>query len=387
MGRLQRRPLVFRDACSLPDRMRTTPLIQAGHYRSGVFSMNKPARTPLKLMTARLKIQSQRETTLNRRITHIAAAFGLAVVLGGCGGGGGGGSPGLNPVFVYPTLPDAIINSANSGVTSNYTKTFNQLAPAMGTVSGILNSPAQSLTINVSGIGSEAPFSFTVNNPATLGVVLNNSPLNSCPNCLRDIPVSASDSQPVRFIYLDPASTAALTYSTLGLWSKSPLLVGNSDVGAAFSIGVVTRAQDLPILPGTNATYNGFMVGRYANGLDTYVVGANATATASFSPGPNSSVVFSTIGTVITLEGGGPLLPQSGLNLNGNLTYSSGSNSLTGTLTAPGLAVPGGMSGAARARYYGPPTGVNSTPAEFGGAFFVANGLEQMNGSFALKKP
>jgi hypothetical protein len=44
------------------------------------------------------------------------------------------------------------------------------------------------------------------------------------------------------------------------------------------------------------------------------------------------------------------------------------------------------MSGNATAKYFGPPTGAQSIPAEFGGVFFVGNGSEQMNGSFALKK-
>jgi hypothetical protein len=364
----------------------------------GIFNMSKAAGTPLKLETASMKMQSHSEPTLNSRATHIAAAFVLAAFLGGCGGGGGGGSPGLNPGFVYPTLPEAIITGANSGETSSYWISGDQLTYDVFTVRGISSpAPAQTLTITVTGVGLPL-FSFTVINPAAFGPLVN-SPLNSltipCTGCLHAGTVGSTvgspplPSQSVSFIYLDPASSAGLTYSTLGLWSK-PTSVPGTDVGGALSIGMVTRPQDLPILPGTIATYNGFMVGRYADGVDTYLVGANATATATFTPGPNSTVTFSTSDTRIAQEIGGaldlsPSVSQSLLNLSGTLIYNAGSNSLTGTLTAPGV-VGGPMTGTATAKYYGPPTAPQATPAEFGGAFFVENGSKQMNGSFALKK-
>jgi hypothetical protein len=356
--------------------------------------MSKAAGTALKLETASMKMQSHSEPTLNSRATHIAATFILAAVVGGCGGGGGGGSPGVNPAFVYPTLPAATLNTANSGVTSIYSKTTgNQLAALGGTITGSFNGPAPSLNITVNGIVSEPAFGFTVNNPAALGIALTNSPLNSltlpCTNCLRAGTVTASDLQTVSIIYLDPSSaSAALTYSTLGLWSKPSSIPGNPDVGAAFSIGVVTRPQDLPIF-GT-ANYNGFMVGRYADGTATYLVGANATAVATFGisgANPASSVAFTTADTHILQEGSvGPPVLQLGLNLTGTLTYNAGSNALAGPLTAPGVAAGGVMNGTAKAKYYGPPTGADATPAEFGGAFFVSNLTQQMNGSFALKK-
>ncbi len=355
--------------------------------------MSKAAGMPLKRKTASMKMQSHRETTQNSRATHSAAAFVLAVVLGGCGSGGGGGSPGATPNVSYPTLSNAVINSANSGVTSNYSLTGATLTPLSGTVSVLLNSPTQSsLTITVTALGSEPTFSFTVNNPATVGPPLANSPLSSCAACLLagSVTSNAPDSQPVSFIYLDP-SVAGLTYSTLGLWSKPTSVVG-TDVGAALSIGVVTRTQDLPLF-GT-ATYNGIMVGRYTDSSHAYAVGANVTAVVTFGlsgGNPAPSVTFSTTNTLRAMElvGGtlsGPLL-QSVLNLisPGSFTYSGTStNSVTGTLTA--LGVTSLMTGSATAKFYGPPTGAQAIPPEFGGAFFVGNGLEQMNGSFSLKR-
>lgn len=353
--------------------------------------MSKATGMPLKLKTASMKMQSHRETTLNSCARHSAAAFVLAVVLGGCGGGGGGGSPGLNPGFVYPTLSNAVLTGANGGIASNYSLATNKLTLQPATVSVTLNSPVQSaLTITVTGLGLEPPFSFTVTNPAAVGPPLANSPLSSCAACLLAGSVTSTpDSQPVSFIYLDP-SAAGLTYSTLGLWSKPSSTAGHPDVGAAFSIGVVTRPQDLPILG--SATYNGFMVGRYTDGSTMYAVGADAQAVAHFSvsgSNPASLVDFHTSNTLIF---GGALLSPSappgfptGLDLSGTLTYVPSSNKLTGDLTATGVGT-GTLTGPATAKYYGPPTGAQATPAEFGGTFFVGNPTQQMNGSFALKK-
>jgi hypothetical protein len=138
------------------------------------------------------------------------------------------------------------------------------------------------------------------------------------------------------------------------------------------------------------------MVGRYTDGSNTYTtVGADVTAVVTFNvsganPAP-SVVIFSTTNTSYAV--GSPLGPlgapvlQLPLNLTtlSPLIFSGASNSLTGPLGAPGV-VAGLMTGSATAKFYGPPTGTQAAPAEFGGAFFVRNGSEQMNGSFALKK-
>ncbi len=366
--------------------------------------MNKPAGLPGSSGPRTLKVQSHRKTSLNSRVTRSATTIILAAVLGGCGGGGGGGNSQVSqsPV-VYPTLSTATLNAANSGVTSNYSKTGNQLTVQAGTVTGSFRTPMLAITVSGIKIGnsnfSEPTFGFSVNLPAMLP--LTPSPLDvtsltpPCTSCLAAGLNSPPDPPTVSFIYRDPASaSSALTYSTLGLWSKPSSAVPGSDVGAALSIGVVTAAQDLPI--SGSATYQGFMVGRYADGTNTFLVGANATAVATFSvSGPSriSSVTFSTSNTWIARELGGALaldvpspLPVLDLTLTSPstpLTYDANTNLLSGALKAPAII---GMSGVTKARYYGPPTDSSVTPAEFGGAFFVGNGSEQMNGSFALKK-
>lgn len=351
--------------------------------------MNKPASTRCKLETARLRMQASRESALNSRVANSAAAFVLAVVLGGCGGGGGGGGSHGSQSPTYPTLSTATLITADSGVTANYAKTGNKLAQSDGTVSARSDSSTLAITVIVP---PEPTFGFSVPQPATLLPLPANSPLDlvTCMGCLlagtvRTAPIPAGEI--VSFMYLKP-SAAALTYSTLGSWSKPPASTG-PDIGAAFSIGVVTGAQDLPI-SGT-PTYKGFMVGRYADGTNTYLVGANVSATVTFNvSGSNriSSVTFITSDTLIARESSGALgveTPSTPLGLtltSKNFTYDATSNLLSGTLTAPAII----GSGVIRARYYGPPTGTDVTPAELGGAFFIGDSSKQMNGSFALKK-
>ena len=347
--------------------------------------MNKPAGTAWRLRTAYLK--SHRGKSLIGRVTLGAATIMLAAVLGGCGGGGGGGSSGPAPNTSYPTVSNSVTNSANGGVTTNYSKTANILKPESGLVSVSLNAPAKSVSIAVSIPPIDPAFNFTVGLAAL--VPLGNSPLNSCPTCLRAGPTTAvPDGQPVSFIYLDP-SIAGLAYSTLGLWSKPTTSPAGSEVGAAFSIGVVTRPQDLPIFG--SQTYNGFMVGRFSNGSKTYAVSADVTAVVTFSV-TGSLVNFTTTNTRIAEESGSgaldlvlpALAPALDLTSSAPMTYSgSSTNSVKGDLTR---LIGGNMTGPVTAKYYGPPTGPGATPAEFGGAFFVGSGTEQMNGSFALKK-
>jgi hypothetical protein len=346
------------------------------------------------------------------RVGLLAGALLALVALEGCGGGGGGGGGGgttrvPDPGFSYPTslmaATTADIGGFSGASTLNRaTNTLTSIAPGLGaTLVVTLNTPAAgAYTVTVSGIPlpatifPEPPFNFVVSpaNP-TLAAGSKNVAGSGCSNCFRTGTVTASDGQTVAFTDLD-LTTALFTYSTLGLWSKPSLsLPGTTDVGGAFSFGVLTRGVDLPTT-GT-ATYNGPMVGRYANGTEVFTVGAAATATANFGAaavgpvGPRS-VAFSTSGTATTSALGTIALNQNHLNLTGTFAYTPGLNQLNSTsFTSAGTGVAGSvMSGTASAAFYGPPsTTTPFAPPEFGGAFAVTNGTNQsMVGSFVLKK-
>ena len=336
----------------------------------------------------------------NRTGLNLAAVFAV-IVVAGCGGGGGGGgggsagTPGAgNPGFSYPTSLMAAATADIGGFSAAYSlnsNTLTSIAPgAGGTVVINLNTPSTgAYTVNVSAIPHPPPatpepsFSFVVAPTSLLAGA--NVPGTACAGCFRAGSLPASDGQTVAFVDLDLAA-AHMTYSTLGLWIKpsrdAPLV---REVGGGFSFGVLTRGVDLPTTG--SATYNGWMIGRYADGAQTFTVGATAAATANFGTTPvgtvgGRSVAFSTSGTTTTNSVGATALATT-LNLSGAFTYTPGSNQLNATFTSGN-----GMTGPASASFYGPPaTTAPFAPPEFGGAYAVQNaGNQSMVGAFGLKR-
>jgi transferrin binding protein len=353
-----------------------------------------------------------------RRITQLAATLSIVIALGGCGGGGGGGGggglgPGGSQGFTYPASLAAATTAEIGGFSAAYSfdSTNDRLSSVVpGTLGGAVvvnvNTPtAGDYIVNVSGIvhsGTvEPPFSFTVRNAGmTGGRAVAGATCATGTGCFRtpNAPgLTASDGGAVTLIDLDMAA-AQLTYSTMGLWSKPSSRAGSPtiDVGGAFSFGVQTRGADLPTT-GT-ATYNGPMLGRYANGTEIFTVGAAATGRANFgvadanfggSNVPGRTVAFATTLTTITPSIGASIAAPN-LNLTGSFAYTPGTNQLVSTSlsTAGGLTGPTSLSGTARAVFFGPPaTLAPFAPPELGGAFAVTNGSnESMVGSFGLKR-
>jgi hypothetical protein len=332
------------------------------------------------------------------------------ITLGGCGGGGGGGFANVPPVpFVYPTsLADATSSDTVNGFISPYAinTPTQQLVSTTPTVSGASPS-AGTITITVNAItlpdsSTEPAFSVTLD-PSASATALMNSPLDNlspaCTGCLKTATaqamVSGSPSSTVTFTYLDP-SAFLLNYSVLGIWEK-PTTNGSlawPGVGGAFSAGVLTRGIDLPTTG--SATYTGYLIGRYVTSVTsgpaapgTYMVGANASATANFGAG--GTVSFSTSNTNIALDSGGTLgipFAMSDLNLTASMmpiVSTSTANSFAGTAST----TTSGLSGPIHGGFYGPPaTSGDFAPPELGGSLAVTNTSHDQNmaGSFALKK-
>jgi len=382
------------------------------------------------------------------RSAPIAATLLVVLALTGCAGGGGGESiPDNTPVvpFAYPpSLADSTPTDNVQGFMSPYafnpTTTPNDpttpsLVSVLPTVLSDTSPNAGTIAITVSAVplptpstATEPGFVVTFNPADSTSTLLTNSPLNllptlvgvsgPCTDCLRAATAPAvvngvTTSTMVNFTYLDPTSASfTLKYSALGLWTKpTTTSTGNTpdpnwpEIGGAFSAGVMTRGIDLPTTG--SASYSGYFIGRYATSIvpqtgiaaGTYVVGANASATADFGANFGAGAVsFSTSNTHIAPEsstGLGTPIPYSGLDLTTTTalpitrtiirtaTSDISSNFFSGTVTTSST-----LSGPIQGGFYGPPaTTTPFAPPEAGGSLSVGNGTDQnMVGSFALKK-
>jgi hypothetical protein len=300
----------------------------------------------------------------------------LLSLLAACGGGGGSSS-GLTPQA--PTYSKILFGSPTTidGTLQNYRLTTAQITPATGggddnkiegTVSGSSGHLA-SITITVTFEGNPL---FTETFDAFADRIYQ--PLAPLTYRYQEKSVPAGDAGATAKISFFEPQALGLTYSALGLWECEGCVTGTASVGGYFSMGAITQGSDIPI--SGSATYNGKLIGTYADGSKVYEVGAMATATADYTF-TSPSVSLTTNNTVIVEKGTTTQINRNDLNLSGTLTYPGGTNHLTGTLTTGS-----GMTGPAAARFYGPQA------AELGGTFFVKNtgNTEQMVGGFALKK-
>jgi hypothetical protein len=158
-------------------------------------------------------------------------------------------------------------------------------------------------------------------------------------------------------------------YQTYGAWGA----YGNATSSAnAISVGSITPLTGMPATG--SYTFTGGSSGYYTDpSKNAYVTNANMTATASFDA---RTVNFSTSGTLISGAPSGSAISAPDLNLSGTLVIASGTNKVSGTVTAAG-----GMSGNANGKFYGP------TANEVGGTYAVSgSNLGSFVGGFGGKR-
>jgi hypothetical protein len=131
-------------------------------------------------------------------------------------------------------------------------------------------------------------------------------------------------------------------YQTYGAWGAW----GNAGVGGnAVSVGSLTASSNIPT--SGSAVFTGGANGYLIDGLKySYVTSASMSATVNFAA---RQVAFSTSGTTIVGKTSGTTLAISGLDLTGSMSYSAGTNKMTGSVTSAS-----GMSGSMIANFYGP---------------------------------
>jgi hypothetical protein len=318
-----------------------------------------------------------------------ALAFSVAL-LAGCGGGGGGG--GVQPAPQSPGSPNNASNSTVPLLNANSADLGGPAATVIirtdGSVflnslgsTGPITREGSNFTFSVSGVGSEPPFSFTVNlnDP---NFTSRNLPGSSQGNCAGNCVKVGMATNGVAVQYLDLAASG-MEYSTVGLWARPGTQAGNSEIGGAAAFGIMTKASDIPTT-GT-ASYNGSFMGIYGDtALGIFNVGAKASATANFGSG---QVSFETTNSFRSATPGisasDPSLDLQGTmlmnTLNGNRI-----NSMSGTVETkqPGMA--GQMVG----QFFGPPSPTSGAPKEMSGVVQVSNGsTKAMQGAFGMRTP
>ena len=299
-------------------------------------------------------------------------ALVIATSVSACGGGSSGIKSTALPATAtqYPSVSTLTFRDTLSGWAAGYTtdytnKALSEVTGASATVR-ISGSPSglQNLTLTVNGSGgvsfseqfSAADLTTSAVVPGTGATLLSGNK-------------TATDGS-VRTLTILNNASSNLNYSSLGAWEYAPIAGATSTNGAWFAFGPATRPTDIP-LAGTG-TYNGLMVGRYADGTAIWTVGATANVAADFA---SRSITFSTSNTQLNNQTGTLATPT--LNLSGTLSYAAGANNVTGALTTPA-----GLTGTANAQFYGP------AAAELSGVFFVGDGAntKQMTGSFGVKR-
>lgn len=143
-------------------------------------------------------------------------------------------------------------------------------------------------------------------------------------------------------------------YQTYGAWGTW----GNAGTGGnAVSIGALTPSSGIP--SSGSAVFSGGSNGYLISGGYSYITSANMTANVNFA---TQSVSFATTGTTAIGRVGGSVTDASGSNLAGTMSYTSGKNLITGTVTSTS-----GMSGSIIANFYGP------NANEIGGTYGLTN--------------
>lgn len=153
-------------------------------------------------------------------------------------------------------------------------------------------------------------------------------------------------------------------YQTFGSWETYQN--NNVDTFGSFSAGAPTAGNNIPV-SGT-ATYSGLTTGLFDGQTGFYVTKSDLTVNADFGA---RTLGFSTTNTREYSNN----TPNTGLNMLGTLTYSSGSNSFSGIVNTNN-----GLSGTADGQFYGP------RAEELGGVFYTQGGGEEYIGAFGARQ-
>lgn len=307
-------------------------------------------------------------------------------ILTACAGGGGGGSSSAGGVTVTPfTSWSAIQPNTTVIAYGDSTQVSYVDDPATGLV-GTISSPTQnqgnaSITLSY---GSSLINSASLNTGQGTVISFDKSigdtlaPLPVGPFA-GDVNVALKADRTAIGLFAEPcpSNSCGWNYQSYGVWINgidATTGLGNGTAGA-ISVGSATPVSGMPAT-GT-ATFVGTAGGLYVSpaGAASFTI-ADMSASVNFG---TRAVGFSTASTNLTNDFTN-FTARNDLNMSGTLTYASGTNAFSGTLTAPGAG--SGLSGNAVGKFYGP------TATEIGGTYAIkaGSGLESLIGAFGGRR-
>jgi hypothetical protein len=283
------------------------------------------------------------------------------MVLVGCGGGGGGGS-GISATTSEFTnwsnvRPNSTVILEGVSQTAEYTA---DLSPEKVTSLNI-SAPLGGTTASASYDSNRTLSAVTIN-PADADSVswslANGDSFFGLDGNSRLVAVVSRDGR--REAIAADAFPLGWEYQTFGTWATG-LNTGSGTVGN-FSVGSPTLGASVPV-SGT-ATYSGFTGGRYVDPAGTpFLTTSGLNATVDFAA---RTINFSTSVTELYSNASTFHSSDFGLDLDGVLSYSAGSNQISGSVTTDDSTMSGNVAG----RFFGP------SAQEMGGTFL----LEQSGG-------
>lgn len=305
----------------------------------------------------------------------------FAILLTACGGGGGGGGGGSlsQQSTSFTSWSNVSPNQTVELEGISYNADYTAPSPTF-TVTQVSNFSEANSSVSISYDGQQNPTairltsgskskSFSTSSGDTLGNLGDYIGAE-----WSDISFAINSSGESIAIAAEPySSNIDWNYQSFGAWETGRGT--GSGYAAVTSVGRSTSGSSIP----TNGTgvYTGYSGGiaLSADGTRDYFVSSNFQATANFS-NRQVSIQATNSGAYDPVNDAiynGTLV----FDYTGNLTYNSGSNSLTGTLTTTT-----NNSGTVKGQFYGP------NAEELGGIFEITNynGVGLYTGAFGAKR-
>lgn len=312
-----------------------------------------------------------------KSVGKFAVSVAVCSLLTACGGGGSGGGVNSTPTpppagFTSFSNVQASSNTQVDGITREGTAavsaggnispgTVSTPTEGTGTVTFGLDGSRQLKSFSVSG--AQSSVSFNSSNSAFSTLTLNGQP----------VAASAESADGSNVALMADPFALGFNYQSFGVWGTG-LVVGSTGKYGAISVGAKTSGSSVP--SSGNATFRGYVGGIYTSGTPVKY-SANAVFDVSFA---NRTVGMVTSNETFTSLGTGTSFVAGYLRITGTMSYTSGSASFSGNLSATGVTANNPFSGTGSGAFYGP------SANELGGTLFLSSSAGKMVGAFGAKQ-